>query len=136
MDIIEVINIINNTYEDVYQKFKNGFVYPKAETTFACGYCFEYHNLLKKFFPDAVLVMQNDKMHCATLIDDNIYDVNGIRYDYNNFHVATGSDIEYIYKYYAFFNGAFKQNLNKLVTQNVFTRKNDYSKKLYRKEKV
>ena len=31
--------------------------------------------MLKIFYPKAILVMQNDRMHCATLIDGEIYDI-------------------------------------------------------------
>lgn len=135
MDIIEVVNIINDTYEEVYEKYGNGFVHPKAEINFL-SYSYEYHKLLKRFFPEAVLVIQNDKRHCATLIDGKIYDVTGLREDTGCFHIATGVDIEYIYKYYAFFSSSLKENLNKAVSKNVLSRKDNYSKKLCKKPTI
>ena len=104
MKIIDVIKILNDTYDDFYLEYKPSLLYPSSELCFNNGYCYEYHRMLKIFYPKAILVMQNDRMHCATLIDDEIYDVNGKRDDYFNFHEVTGADIEYIYKYYGFFS--------------------------------
>ena len=41
--------------------------------------------MLKRFYPNASLMMKNDKMHCAALIDDNLYDATGIRDDLFDF---------------------------------------------------
>lgn len=123
MDIIETINIINETYETLYKEFKSSYLYSSAELTFTNGYCYDFFCLLKRFFPTAKLMMKNDKMHCAALIDDEIYDATGHRDDIEDFHVATGCDMEYIYKYYGFLSAGMKQELNKLVVKNVLSKK-------------
>ncbi len=130
MDIMNVINIINETYESYYEKNRDYRSFPSAIKTFSSGYCFEYFILLKRFFPNAILMMQNDKMHCAALIDGDIYDVNGIRYDTFNFHVATGCDYEYIYKMFAMFDFSFKDKFNKVVVKNVLNNQNKFIKTL------
>ena len=81
MKIIDVIKILNDTYDDFYLEYKPSLLYPSSELCFNNGYCYEYHRMLKIFYPKAILVMQNDRMHCATLIDGEIYDVNGKRED-------------------------------------------------------
>lgn len=123
MDIIETINIINETYESLYDEFKNSYMYSSAELTFTNGFCYDFFCLLKRFFPTAKLMMKNDKMHCAALIDDEVYDATGLRDDPEDFHVATGCDMEYIYKYYASFSMGQKEKLNKLALQNVLSGK-------------
>lgn len=124
MKIIDVIKILNDTYDDFYLEYKPSLLYPSSELCFNNGYCYEYHRMLKIFYPKAILVMQNDRMHCATLIDGEIYDVNGKREDYFNFHEATGADIEYIYKYYGFFSDWVKESLNNMIRNNVYKEKN------------
>lgn len=122
MDVIDTINKINDSYIEVYDEYGYTYLNSNPIVTFNNGFCYEYHLLLKRFFYTAELVMQNDKMHCATLIDNNIYDVNGIREDIENFHIATGCDMEYIYKYYGFLPERFRENLNKTVTHNVLSK--------------
>ena len=124
MEIIDVIKILNDTYDDFYLKYKPSLLYPSSELCFNNGYCYEYHRMLKMFYPKAVLVMQNDRMHCATLIDGEIYDASGKRDDCFNFHEATGADIEYIYKYYGFFSDWVKESLNNMIRNNVYKEKN------------
>ncbi len=129
MDIIETINKINETYEYVYDTY--GFAYgkPDPNETFMSGFCYEYFNILHRFFPSAKLMMQNDKMHCAALIDDDIYDVTGLRCDKLNFHEATGADIEYIYKRFGMFPLGFKDILNICLRKNMLIKSNCYTKK-------
>lgn len=124
MEIIDVIKILNDTYEEFYSKYNPSFLYDSAKLCFTNGYCYEYYRMLKIFYPTATLLMQNDKMHCATLIDDEIYDVNGKRDDFLNFRVATGCDMEYIYKYYGFFSDWVKEQLNDMIRNNVYKEKN------------
>lgn len=123
MDIIETINIINESYESLYDQFKSSYMYRSAELTFTNGFCYDFFCLLKRFYPTAKLMMRNDKMHCVALIDDEIYDATGHRDDIEDFHVATGCDMEYIYKYYGFLNAGMKQELNKLVVKNVLDKR-------------
>lgn len=130
MDIIETISIINETYESVYDGFKSSYMYRSAELTFTNGFCFEFYNLLKRFFPNTQLMMSNDRYHCAALIDGNIYDTTGLRDDISNFHIATGCDVEYIYKNYGFFSSRLKETLIKAVTKNVLSNKKIYVKTL------
>ena len=128
-EILNVIKIINDTYERVYEEYKPAHLYKDARTTFTNGYCYEYSLMLQRFYYNGVIVMQNDKMHSAIMIDGVIYDVMGVREDTYNFHVATGSDFEYIYKYYGFFNEHFKSYLNTNIVKEVLNRKT-YVKKL------
>ncbi|HIU40464.1 MAG TPA: hypothetical protein IAB68_04110 [Candidatus Aphodocola excrementigallinarum] len=130
MDIIDVINIINETYENIYKEFNSSFMYSSAQITFTNGYCYDFFCMLKRFYPNASLMMKNDKMHCAALIDDNLYDATGIRDDLFDFHLATGTDMEYIYKYYGFFKGRFKTLLTNEVVKNVLSNKKSYVKTL------
>lgn len=130
MDIIETINIINETYENLYKEYEISYLYSSAELTFTNGYCYDFYCLLKRFYPTAKLMMKNDKMHCAALIDGNIYDTTGLRYDISDFHIATGCDMEYIYKYYGFFSNGLKEDLSRVVTKNVLSNKKIYVKSL------
>ncbi len=130
MDIIETINIINETYEKLYDEYELSYMNRSAKLTFTNGFCYDFFCLLKRFFPAAKLMMQNDKMHCAALIDECLYDATGLRYDLYNFHEATGCDIEYIYKYYGTFSIWLKEILNKEVVKNVLGKKKVYVKTL------
>ncbi len=129
MDIIETINIINETYKYVYETYgsSNGNFNPIQ--TFTGGFCYEYYIILHRFFPFAKLMMQNDKMHCAALIDGEIYDVTGLREDSSNFHEVNGCDMEYIYNRYGFLNAGFKDVFNKIVVKNVYNKGNSFTKK-------
>lgn len=135
MAVLDVIEVINKTYEDIYELIKENFTYRSSELNFTNGYCYEYFIILKKFFSTAVLVMQNDKMHCATLIDDKIYDVNGIREDKENFHIATKYDLEYIHRYYGIFALTTREKFYKEVTINIYNLNKGYSKKLSKSKK-
>lgn len=128
-EILKVINTINKVYEECYDEYKPAHLYNDAKTTFTNGYCYEYSLILQRFFYNGIIVMQNNKMHSAIMIDNVIYDVGGIREDTNNFHVATGVDFEYIYKYYGFFSNGFKEYLNKKIVKEVLNKKS-YVKKL------
>ncbi len=123
MDIIETINTINETYEELYEEYGCSYMYRSAELNFTNGYCYDFYCLLRRFFPAAELVMKNDKMHCAALIDGEVYDATGLRDDKKDFHIATGCDMEYIYKYYGFLNASMKQELNRLAVRKVFEKK-------------
>ena len=135
MDIINLINKINETYEDVYDFFKMSSMYKYADLNFTNGYCYEFFCLLKSFYPDALLMMSNDKMHCAALIKGNLYDATGLRDDDFNFHLATGSDMEYIYKYYGFFSSEFQTFLNKGILKKTSNNSKNYAKTLNKKYK-
>ncbi len=130
MDVIKIINIINETYLYAYDMY--GFCYGTDDVikTFTSGFCYDYFCIIKMFFSNAILMMQNDKMHCAALINGEIYDVTGLRIDTENFHEATGCDVEYIYKYYNVLSPSFKEKFNYLVTKNVLNYKNSYVKTL------
>ncbi len=65
-------------------------------------------------------MIKNDKTHCVALIDDVLYDATGIVNDVDKFHIETGCDMEFIYKYYDFFKGTFKNALYKEITKNYF----------------
>jgi len=129
MDIIETINIINETYESLYETYGFSCGTSDAKKTFTSGFCYEYYVILHRFFPFAKLVMQNDNMHCAALIDGDVYDVTGLRSDASSFHEATGSDMEYIYGRYGFLNPGFKDIFNKMVVKNVYNKGNSFVKK-------
>lgn len=128
-EILEIIKIINNTYEEAYKEYKPAHLYPNAKDNFNNGYCYEYSLILKRFYYDGIIVMQNDKMHSAIMIDNKIYDVNGIRNDAYNFHVADGCDFEYIYKYYGFMSIPFKDYLNSKIVKQVYKNCDSYVKK-------
>lgn len=133
MEINDVIITIIETYEDLYEEHQYAHLYNTAELTFNNGYCFEFHNMLKRFYPNATLMMKNDKMCCATLINGEIYDVNGLREDKENFHEATGVDMEYIFKYYGFFSDKVVADLSKAVTKKVLSGKDGYAKSIKQK---
>lgn len=122
MDVIDIINKINDTYIEIYNDYGTTYINNNPIITFNSGFCYEHHLFLKKFFPTAELMVQNDKMHCATLIDDELYDVNGLREDIRNFHIATGCDMEYIYKYYGSLPVGFKDRLISALVHNVLSK--------------
>ena len=127
-EILEVIKIINDTYERCYKEYNPAHLYDNAKDNFTNGYCYDYSLMLNRFY-NGIIVMKNDKTHSATLIDGNIYDVNGIVKDAINYHVATGCDFEYIYKYYGFMSDGFKEYLNKEIVKQVLGNRNSYVKK-------
>lgn len=124
-EILNTIKIINDTYEKCYVYYHPAHTNKSAKKTFMNGYCYEYYKILKFFYPKAILVIQNDKMHTACLINNDIYDASGKRTDNYNFHIATGSDIEYIYKYYAKFSVGFNDYLFKNVIKDVYDNKKE-----------
>lgn len=130
MDIINLINNINNAYERVYDDIRMPGLYKCAILNFTNGYCYEFFCILKYFYPDAILLISNDKMHCAALIEDEVYDATGKREDTINFRVANGCDLEYIYKYYGFFTSNFKTLLKKEIKKNVSNNSKTYVKSL------
>ena len=78
----------------------------------------------KGFNSDGSVAFEPTKISGGTLFDGEIYDVNGKREDYFNFHEATGADLEYIYKYYGFFSDWVKESLNNMIRNNVYKEKN------------
>ena len=87
LSIININKCLSNYFEDdIFEYFTN-------------KYCFEYFLILKEFYPDAVLVAQNNRDHCAALIKDNVYDVTGIK-NKEDFFVADSSYVDYIYSFY------------------------------------
>ena len=127
-EILEIIKIINDTYEICFKEYNPAHLYDRAKDNFTNGYCYEYSLILSRFY-NGIIVMKNDKMHSAILIDGVIYDVNGVVKDVNNYHIATGCDFEYIYKYYGFMSNNFKDHLNKEIVKKVFNTNNSYVKK-------
>lgn len=124
MEIENIIKIINESYNEIDHKEKLSYTYIDAELTFKNGYCYEYYLLLKRFYPTAKLMMQNDKMHCAALIDGVIYDVSGVVFNQEDFHEATGCDLEYIYKYYDVLPYGLKHSLTTTSCKKVYEMRN------------
>jgi hypothetical protein len=48
------------------------------ETIYMNGGCYQFHLMLKKIYPDAIAVINEDKNHVGTLVNGDIYDINGV----------------------------------------------------------
>lgn len=87
LTIIKLNEILREyTKEDIFEYFTN-------------KYCLEYFLILKEIYPDAILVIEHNKDHCAALINKDVYDVTGIR-NKEDFFIADSNDIDYIYSFY------------------------------------
>lgn len=105
LNIIKINRILSDYFEgDVISMFLD-------------GYCLEYFEILKRLYPEAKMVLQKDKDHCATLIDGNIYDVSGIR-NIGDFILASKFDYDYVYSFYKRFSLLDKENIDKLIDEN------------------
>ena len=87
-DKIKIINSVLEEYfdDDIYNLFLN-------------KYCYDYHLILKHYFKDAVLVVEKNNYHCSTLINNNVYDVTGLRCK-NDFVLANKNDLDFILDFY------------------------------------
>lgn len=105
LNIIKINKILSDYFED------------DVISMFLDGYCLEYFEILKRLYPEAKMVLQKDKDHCATLIDGNIYDVSGIR-NIDDFILASKFDYDYVYSFYKRFSLLDKENIDKLIDEN------------------
>lgn len=102
LKIIEINKILQEYFQsDVYDLFLN-------------GYCYEYFLILKKFFPEAKMVIQKDNNHCAALINGEVFDVTGIR-NIKDFVLASKQDEDFVYSFYKKLTTKDKQNIKKLI---------------------
>jgi hypothetical protein len=51
---------------------------PYIETIYTKGSCYQFHLLLRKFWPNAKPVTNQSADHVGSLIDGEIYDISGI----------------------------------------------------------
>lgn len=105
LNIIKINRILSDYFED------------DVISMFLDGYCLEYFEILKRLYPEAKMVLQKDKDHCATLIDGNIYDVSGIR-NIDDFILASKFDYDYVYSFYKRLSLLDKENIDKLIDEN------------------
>lgn len=105
LNIIKINKILSDYFED------------DVISMFLDGYCLEYFEILKRLYPEAKMVLQKDKDHCATLIDGNIYDVSGIR-NIDDFILASKFDYDYVYSFYKRLSLLDKENIDKLIDEN------------------
>lgn len=91
MFVLESIIDINKV---LYDYFKEDIL-----NLFLNGYCLDYHFLLKEFYPESILVVEKEGNHCATLINENVYDVSGIR-NKNDFIIPNKIEESFVYDFY------------------------------------
>ena len=102
LKIIEINKILDEYFNDnIYDLFLN-------------GYCYEYFIILKKFFPEAKMVIEKDNNHCAALINGEVFDITGIR-NKKDFYIASKQDEDFVYSFYKRMNKEDKQNIKKLI---------------------
>ncbi len=102
LSIIEINNILRKLfYEDAVFLFKD-------------SYCLDYYEILKSVYPNAIMVIEKEKYHCAALIDDEVYDVTGIR-NRNEFYVASSLDEDFVYSFYKRMDDVSFKKVIKLV---------------------
>lgn len=51
---------------------------PNIKMIFTNGSCYRFHLFLKKIWPDAIVVTNEKCTHVGSLIDGEVYDINGI----------------------------------------------------------
>lgn len=102
LSIIKINKVLTSYFEEDIQNL------------FLNGYCLEYYELLKNIYPNAVMVIEKDKEHCAALIEGNVYDVSGIR-NKDDFYVANQSDEDFVYSFYKRFEEIDRKNVSDLI---------------------
>ena len=105
LNIIKINKILSDYFKD------------DVISMFLDGYCLEYFEILKRLYPEAKMVLQKDRDHCATLIDGNVYDVSGIR-NVDDFILASKFDYDYVYSFYKRFSLLDKENIDELIDEN------------------
>lgn len=91
MFVLESIIDINKV---LYDYFKEDIL-----NLFLDGYCLDYYFLLKEFYPESILVVEKEGNHCATLINENVYDVSGIR-SASDFTIPSKIEADFIHDFY------------------------------------
>ena len=97
----QIININNELFNYFNRNIYNMFL---------DGYCLEYHNILKKIYPNSCMVLEKGKEHCATIIDGFIYDVTGVR-ENKDFVLASDNDINFVNEFYKKFDNNIRKDL-------------------------
>ena len=91
LDVVLCIIKINRILSEYFNE--------DANVLFKDGYCLDYYEILKSLYTDAIMVIEKDKYHCAALINDEVYDVTGIR-NKDEFYVASSIDEDFVYSFY------------------------------------
>lgn len=102
LNIININKCLSNYFEDdIFEYFTN-------------KYCLEYFLILKEIYPEAILVAQKNKDHCAALIKYNVYDVTGIR-NKEDFFIADSNYVDYIYSFYNKFSSEKREKIKGMI---------------------
>lgn len=102
LSIININRILQNYFnDDVISMFLN-------------RYCFDYYDILKTLYPDAKMVIEKNNYHCATLINNEVYDVSGIRCK-DDFFIASKDDEDFVYSFYGKMDDRDKKNIINLI---------------------
>lgn len=101
-DIIKINKMLSEYFDcNIYDMFLN-------------GYCLEYYNILKLFYPDCMMVIEKNTNHIACLIDENIYDVAGFC-NSDCFFLVNENDLNFIYSFYNKFSDELKCDIIKYI---------------------
>lgn len=103
--VLSIINI-NMVLEEY---FKDDVI-----SMFLDGYCLDYYDILKTLYPDAKMVIEKNNYHCAALINNEVYDVTGIRCKYD-FFIASKKDEDFVYSFYGKMDDGDKKKIINLI---------------------
>lgn len=102
LSIININRILQNCFnDDVILMFLN-------------GYCLDYYDILKTLYPDAKMVIEKNNYHCAALINNEVYDVSGIRCK-DDFFIASKNDEDFVYSFYGKMDDRDKKKIINLI---------------------
>ena len=91
--ICRFIDFIEGLTDDEYNNVLENI---PSKLYFRSGGCYELIKTLKYFLPEGQIYVSNDFDHCAFYYKGVLYDIDGIKEDINEFHVATPIDLDYL----------------------------------------
>lgn len=89
-EVLFLVELINDLTNENWNYCLSGI---NAKEFYKSGGCYEFLKVLKHFFPEGTIMMRKDYGHCAYLIEDYIYDCEGVC-DKEDFLEATDMDKE------------------------------------------
>ena len=90
--VIDYINQVKKTVDDMYSDIFN----TSGEEMLKNGGCYEFVKIMQNKFVGSKMYLRFDSNHCAVLIDDILYDVEGVVKNKEDYHEANQKEIDYM----------------------------------------
>lgn len=106
-------------YERMIVAIQGYFGGKNIQYMFLHGGCHWLATTLQRYIPDSVIVFNRKMQHCASLLNNGVYDIQG-RIPSSGFFVATTADIKYMQKHFVptFDVKALENHLNIMMNKN------------------